>query len=141
MTTNSDLKLIVNLPKGHWSGHNYVATSPWSEDDSSIRLHIPVTRDPDHKERGLKVHCITQEYADSEGVVHTVITVNVLEREPVIDVTSDSDEEEGNVEFSQLSVEINDNGRTYNCSPTEPSYPDSPPPLEATVYNTFVYSH
>jgi hypothetical protein len=136
MTTNTDLKLIVNLPTGHWSGQNYVATSPWSEDDSTIRLHIPVSRDPDHRKRGLKVHCTTEEFTDKEGAVHTVVTVNILELHPVIDVLSDDEEEKRASEWVETNLEINDNGRTYCCSPTERSYsePDSPvPPLVPTV--------
>ena len=86
MATNSDVRVRVNLPKKHWSGPNYVATAPWSEEGNSMTLHIPVNRDPDHKKRGLKVHCTTEETEDSEGVIHTVITVNVVEREPVIEI-------------------------------------------------------
>ena len=132
MSTNSDVRVRINLPKKHWSGPNYVATDPWSEPGNNMTLHIPVNRDREHRKRGLKVHCTTEETEDSEGVVHTVITVNIEEREPVIDITAESDEEKGSG-FVQMSLEINDDGRTYSCSSTEPSYSDSPPPLEAMV--------
>jgi hypothetical protein len=132
MTTTSDVRVRINLPKNYLSGPNSIATDSWTEPGNNMTLHIPVKRDPEHRRRGLKVHSTPEELEDSEGNVHTVITVNIEEREPVIDITTESDEEKGSGSI-QMSLEVNDNGRTYSYNSTEPSFSDSPPPLEAMV--------
>ena len=132
MTTTSDVRVRINLPKKHWSGPNFIATDSWTEPGNNMTLHIPVNRDPNHRRRGLMVHSTTEEIEDSEGNINTVITVNIEEREPVIDIATESDEEKRRSSV-RMSLEVNDNGRTYSCSSTEPSFSDSPPPLEAMV--------